>query len=93
MRLDQHYTSTADGDRDAADALDTLMTSVGAGLKGFALAPGDLCFIDNYKVVHGRSAFQARYDGTDRWLRRLNITRDLRKSRDLRLAPGSRLVV
>lgn len=93
MRLDQHYTSTANGDKDAADALGMLMASVSAGLKGFALAPGDLCFIDNYKVVHGRSAFHARYDGTDRWLRRLNITRDLRKSRDLRLAPGSRLVV
>ncbi|WP_213451203.1 guanitoxin biosynthesis L-enduracididine beta-hydroxylase GntD [Rhizomonospora bruguierae] len=93
MRLDQHYTSTADCDRDAADALEALMASVDAGLKGFPLAPGDLCFIDNYKVVHGRSAFRARYDGTDRWLRRLNITRDLRKSRELRLAPGSRLVV
>jgi Fe(II)/alpha-ketoglutarate-dependent arginine beta-hydroxylase len=93
LRLDQHYTSTVDGDQEAADALDALMVSVGAGLKGFALAPGDLCFIDNYKVVHGRSAFRARYDGTDRWLRRLNITRDLRKSRDMRLTPASRLVV
>lgn len=93
LRLDQHYTLTADGDHDAAAALDALKASVNASLTGFALAPGDLCFIDNYKVVHGRSAFRARYDGTDRWLRRLNITRDLRKSRDLRLAAGSRLIV
>lgn len=93
LRLDQHYTSTADDGSDAVEALDSLMASVDAGLTGHALAPGDLCFIDNYKAVHGRAAFQARYDGTDRWLRRLNITRDLRKTRDLRLAPGSRLVV
>ncbi len=93
LRLDQHYTSAVDGDKAATRALGALLSSVDGGLRRYALAPGEVCFIDNYKVVHGRSAFRARYDGTDRWLRRLNITRDLRKSRDLRLAPGSRLVV
>ncbi|MFF5160701.1 TauD/TfdA family dioxygenase [Streptomyces sp. NPDC000348] len=34
------------------------------------LAPGDLVVLDNHVVVHGRSAFQPRYDGSDRWLRR-----------------------
>jgi hypothetical protein len=24
-------------------------------------------------VVHGREPFQARYDGTDRWLKRVNV--------------------
>jgi len=34
--------------------------------------------------VHGRKPFTARFDGTDRWLKRVCITRDLRKSRDAR---------
>ena len=57
-----------------------------------ALQPGDLLFIDNYRVVHGRNAFRARYDGQDRWLKRVNITRDLRRSRALRPSVESRII-
>jgi Fe(II)/alpha-ketoglutarate-dependent arginine beta-hydroxylase len=38
------------------------------------LTPGDLLVLDNDVVVHGRAPFQARYDGTDRWLKRMNVT-------------------
>jgi hypothetical protein len=37
--------------------------------------------------VHGRKPFKARHDGTDRWLKRLDVTLDLRKSRAAR-PPG-----
>ncbi|MFD9691731.1 TauD/TfdA family dioxygenase [Kitasatospora sp. NPDC059088] len=43
------------------------------------LAPGDLVFLDNYQVVHGREPFRARFDGTDRWLKRVNLIRDVRR--------------
>jgi alpha-ketoglutarate-dependent taurine dioxygenase len=56
------------------------------------LEPGDFVFIDNYRAVHGRKPFKARYDGNDRWLKRINITRDLRKSRDARLSSTERLI-
>jgi hypothetical protein len=38
-----------------------------------ALAGGDLLLIDNDVAVHGRSAFTPRYDGTDRWLKRVLV--------------------
>jgi alpha-ketoglutarate-dependent taurine dioxygenase len=62
-------------------------------LTGVALLPGECLFIDNYKAVHGRSSFKARFDGTDRWLKRINIARDLRKSRSFRSAPASRMIL
>jgi len=34
----------------------------------------------------------ANYDGTDRWLKRINLTRDLRKSRASRLTADSRII-
>jgi L-asparagine oxygenase len=37
------------------------------------LKKGDLVLIDNYHVIHGRTAFSPRYDGTDRWLQRVLI--------------------
>jgi hypothetical protein len=61
-------------------------------LDGCRLDAGECLFIDNYKTVHGRSSFKARFDGTDRWLKRINITRDLRKSREVRKAPASRMI-
>ncbi|NUP27162.1 MAG: iron hydroxylase [Nocardia sp.] len=37
------------------------------------LEPGELLLVDNDVAVHGRVPFVARYDGTDRWLKRVNI--------------------
>lgn len=60
--------------------------------QGVGLAPGDCVFIDNFRAVHGRKSFRARYDGTDRWLKRLNITRNLRGSRAWRPAADNRVI-
>ena len=53
---------------------------------------GEICFVDNRKAVHGRRSFKARYDGYDRWFKRMNITRDLRKSRASRTDAASRII-
>ncbi|GAA2152056.1 clavaminate synthase family protein [Kitasatospora kazusensis] len=52
------------------------------------LTPGDLVILDNRVTVHGRTAFQPRYDGADRWLQRTYVTTDLRRSRDHRPQDG-----
>jgi hypothetical protein len=41
------------------------------------LEAGDLLVLDNTLVVHGRSPFPARFDGTDRWLQRAFVVADL----------------
>ena len=56
------------------------------------LAPGECVFIDNFQGVHGRQAFRPRFDGTDRWLRGLNVSRDLRKSRTARAGATARTI-
>ena len=93
LRLDQFFASAVPGDAEAEAALSVLFGTIERRLSGYALRPGEICFIDNYKAVHGRDPFRARYDGTDRWLKRLNVTRDLRKSREVRLRAGSRMIV
>jgi alpha-ketoglutarate-dependent taurine dioxygenase len=37
------------------------------------LAAGDVLVVDNDVVVHGREPFRPRYDGTDRWLKRVSV--------------------
>ena len=78
---------------EARAALDRLIRLIGSRLEEMVLDPGEFCFIDNFKAVHGRRSFKARFDGTDRWLKRVNIMRDLRRSRGLRARSESRLLL
>lgn len=91
LRIDPFYMKDVQGERER-QALDSLATAIDSALSGIVLRPGDICFIDNYRAVHGRKAFRARFDATDRWLRRLNIARDLRRSRAHRISAGSRVI-
>ncbi len=79
-------------DDEAATALYALRTAFDAQQVDMYLEPGEICFIDNYRAVHGRRPFKARYDGTDRWLKRVNVLRDIRKSRDMRMTSTSRII-
>ncbi|MFD2614575.1 guanitoxin biosynthesis L-enduracididine beta-hydroxylase GntD [Paenibacillus gansuensis] len=92
LRLDPYYMDLEDEDNEAMEALHSIIQNIEGAMKSLVLKPGDIAFIDNYKVVHGRKPFKARYDGNDRWLKRLNITRDLRKSRDSRVAANNRIL-
>jgi Fe(II)/alpha-ketoglutarate-dependent arginine beta-hydroxylase len=91
-RLDPYFMDRVADDPAAMAALERLIAAIDAQICGLALAPGAIMFIDNYKVVHGRVPFKARYDGRDRWLHRLNVARDLRKSRDARHSAASRII-
>ncbi|MFI9511283.1 TauD/TfdA family dioxygenase [Nocardia sp. NPDC052566] len=49
-------------------------TDIGQVVK---LEPGQALLINNRKGLHSRSQFRARYDGTDRWLQRTYIRKNL----------------
>lgn len=92
IRLNLNVCDPLDGDPEAHRALDVLVRALRAATRELVLQPGDCCYIDNYRVLHGRSPYSPRYDGNDRWLKRLYITSYLRRSRHLRDTPASRLV-
>jgi Fe(II)/alpha-ketoglutarate-dependent arginine beta-hydroxylase len=92
LALDPYHMRRDGWSRRATEAFDGLCAQIEAHLVGIALRPGDCAFIDNFRAVHGRSSFRARYDGRDRWLKRLNITRNLRTSRAWRASNDGRIV-
>ncbi|MET7400227.1 guanitoxin biosynthesis L-enduracididine beta-hydroxylase GntD [Dactylosporangium sp. NPDC005572] len=92
IRLDSDAIVRDLDDPLAVAALDVFMAEVDKHLQGVVLEPGDVMFVDNYRAVHGRQPFRANFDGRDRWLRRVNITRDIRKSRDSRASATARVV-
>lgn len=92
LRIDPYFMRDVYADDEAGLALDAITAEIDRILTEYVLRPGEILFVDNYKVVHGRSPFKARFDGTDRWLKRLNIVRDMRKSRSRRLAANGRVI-
>ncbi len=91
IRIDPYFMDPPAEPR-ARQALSALVEAIDRELRDVVLESGDVCFIDNFKAVHGRRAFCARYDGRDRWLKRINITRDMRKSRACRNTATSRVI-
>lgn len=92
LRVDPFFMDLDSLDSASGRALESLIAAIDHTLSGYALMPGDILFLDNYRAVHGRREFVARFDGTDRWMKRLNIARDLRKSRDRRVSAESRTI-
>ncbi|MGV9414554.1 TauD/TfdA family dioxygenase [Nocardia sp. NPDC003693] len=73
LRFDPAYTPLDGADCEFLAAYDRLATELERVCITAALAPGELLLVDNDVVVHGRVPFTPRYDGTDRWLKRVNI--------------------
>jgi L-asparagine oxygenase len=67
-------------DHEADRVLQKLSARISERATAVVLEAGDLLVIDNHRAVHGRSPFQARFDGTDRWLQRTFVVGDLAAS-------------
>jgi Fe(II)/alpha-ketoglutarate-dependent arginine beta-hydroxylase len=92
MRADPYFMTLDPGDHEAAAALKEFTRAMDDKIFDLVLASGEFCFLDNFRVVHGRKPFKARHDGTDRWLKRINVTSDLRKSRAYRSSGETRAI-
>jgi L-asparagine oxygenase len=80
LRIDRPFMRCVGDDPEAEAALDALMAELQRVQQAVVLEAGTLLVVDNYLAVHGRKAFRSRHDGTDRWLKRMVVSRDLRRS-------------
>ena len=92
VRIDPAFMPK-DLDPEATKALEAVIAAFDAKLRDVILGPGDLLIVDNMRAVHGRRPFTARYDGTDRWLRRINVLADLRRAAGRRYTAHGRALV
>ncbi|MFJ1749802.1 TauD/TfdA family dioxygenase [Streptomyces sp. NPDC088116] len=92
LRIDVPYTEALPGDAQAKAELDAFCAQLAERATVLCLAEGDLLLVDNFRALHGRGTFQARYDGTDRWMRKLTVVRDLRRSRRFRSGAEGRVI-
>ena len=73
LRYDPAYTPAATARPGWLRAYARLEAGLSAVSKTVALSPGQVLILDNDVAAHGRVPFRARFDGTDRWLLRLNV--------------------
>jgi hypothetical protein len=92
FRINTNVEPGLSGDREAMVAYRELTDQLRTHAVALALEPGDCFILDNLRAAHGRPPYQPEYSGSDRWLKRIYITMDLRKSRHLRTAPESRVI-
>ncbi|GLV87336.1 L-asparagine oxygenase [Streptomyces lavendulae subsp. lavendulae] len=83
MRFDPAYTPLEEADEAWRAAYGRLGDELARVSVAVSLEPGDVLVVDNDIVVHGRVPFRARYDGTDRWLKRASVRVDDRATRPL----------
>ena len=58
-------------------ALSELNAAIQKCTKEIVLKSGDLLIINNSNTIHGRKPFQPRYNGTDRWVQRMLVRKEL----------------
>ncbi|MEV8428920.1 TauD/TfdA family dioxygenase [Streptomyces chartreusis] len=90
IRVD--FNATVALDEEAAGALVRLRETMTDASESVVLRPGELVFVDNRLVLHGRTNFVPRYDGRDRWLHRIFVHLDNRLTRAHRAGNGPVLV-
>ena len=73
IRYDPAYTPLQQADDDYRAAYDWLSDELERVAVDVPLGSGEVLVVDNDVAVHGRRPFQARYDGTDRWLKRVSV--------------------
>jgi L-asparagine oxygenase len=73
LRYDPSYTRFLDDDPDFRAAYDALGGELDRCGETLPMRAGDIAIIDNDVAVHGRIPFRPRYDGTDRWLKRVLV--------------------
>lgn len=79
-------------DERAQRALRHLTALLSEEQRSVTLLGGDFLYIDNFQAVHGRAPFEPRFGAHARWFSRIIVTRDMRRTREMRSAPDGRVV-
>lgn len=91
VQYDAYYFDPP-ADPEAQSAVSHFEAMLSEAVTPICLERGELLILNNHRVVHGRPAYQPRFDGGDRWLKRLCIHGDVRRTRTLRTNAADRVL-
>jgi alpha-ketoglutarate-dependent taurine dioxygenase len=74
---------------EAQMALNVFTKAIERNTQTVFLKAGDLLVLDNNITVHGRTAFEAKYDGTDRWVQRTVVRKEINSIKNKTTCPST----
>ncbi|EJM99424.1 TauD/TfdA family dioxygenase [Phyllobacterium sp. YR531] len=92
LRLDPAFTKIVAETDPSVPVYNRLVKEIDDTQKDFVIGSGDMLIIDNHRAVHGRRAFTPNYDGSDRWLKKINVTQNFKKMRESALHEQSFII-
>ncbi|MCF1434609.1 hypothetical protein GOZ97_03150 [Agrobacterium vitis] len=84
IRIDPQFMKPINLQDKSVAAYERLVERIEQAQRDVVIAQGELLIVDNHRAVHGRRSFQPRYDGSDRWLKKINVVQDFRRLKELR---------
>lgn len=93
IQVDEAFMIALPEDDEAAEAFAWLLDQFSRKQVAVVMQPGDMLWIDNKRAVHGRSIYKPNYGPRQRWIRRVNVTLNLRDSLAYRESPEARQIV
>lgn len=91
--IDEAFMEALPGDTEAKEALEWLYRYMNEQKISIVMKPGDILLLDNRTTAHSRSPYVPNYGPSARWLRRVNIAADLRKSYQWKETASSRVIL
>ncbi|MFS8104549.1 TauD/TfdA family dioxygenase [Lentzea alba] len=88
MRYDPPYTKLPEDQPELRAAWERLGEALDRCATTVMTTPGDVVIVNNDVAAHARRPFQARYDGTDRWLMRILARGTWQRPHSERNEPG-----
>jgi len=82
LRIDPEFMKPVNEGDQSVNAFTRLIERITSAQQDVVIESGELLIVDNHRAVHGRRPFAARYDGTDRWLKKINVTQDFKRKRE-----------
>ncbi len=93
IRIDPEIMLTFNLSKAAKAAYDYICQMIEDAKIEVSLVQGQMIIINNHRLAHGRKAFKAEYNGKDRWLERVLILEDIRKTVACRISEFSNIII
>ncbi|MEV6032870.1 TauD/TfdA family dioxygenase [Nonomuraea sp. NPDC052116] len=82
LRYDPFYSDFTGASPEFMAAYAALAEALDSCAEDVVAHEGDILLLDNDVAVHGRAAYRPRFDGTDRWLKRILVRLDRPRPRE-----------
>ncbi len=93
LRIDPEIILSSKLSQEAKIAYDYICQAIQRSKIEVSLVQGQIIIINNHRLANGRKPLKAEYNGKDRWLERVLVLEDIRKTINYRTSESSNVII